>query len=97
MITDPATLSAATLSIGQTVVAYQAFLPRLADVRKGDDPDTRADVVLGQFTAGGVSLLVGVLLSWMTGSPVPVMVSVMMALLIGFAYHYAMSRGETMA
>lgn len=83
-------VSASAIAIGQTVVAYQFFLPKLSDVRRADDSVTRRDVYLGQFAAGAVSLAVSVMFGWMTGSPIPVYVSLIIAVIIAGVYHYAM-------
>lgn len=93
MPTDPGALQASTISIGQTVVAYQFFLPTLREVRQADPNDAkmRGDVLLGQVAAGSVSLGVGVLLGWLTGSKLPLMVSGFIALVIAGLYHYALN------
>lgn len=94
---DPSALSASTLSLGQTVVAYQFFMPRLADVRRADptDTDMRTDVLLGQVAAGALTIAVGVMLSYLAGSGIPVFVSVVIAVVIAACYQYALTvRGE---
>ena len=93
MSAEPGALQASTISIGQTVVAYQFFLPTLREVRKADPSDSqmRGDVMLGQIAAGAVSLGVGVLLGWMTGSKLPLVVSGFIALVIAGLYHYALN------
>lgn len=90
---DVGALSASTISMGQTVVAYQFFLPRLPEVREApaDDPTMRANVLLGQVAAGAVSISVGAMLAWMTGSPVPVYTALFIAFVIAGIYHYAMN------
>lgn len=89
---DATAVSAATISLGQTVTAYSFFLPRLQDVRRGDplNPDVRADVILGQVAAGALSLAVGVLLSGMTGSPYPTYTALFIAAVIAITYQYAL-------
>lgn len=92
MSADAGGIAAATISLGQTVGAYAFFLPPLREVRKGDpsDPDVRGDVVLGQVAAGSLSLAVGVMLSWMTGSPYPTYTALFIALVIAVVYQYAL-------
>jgi hypothetical protein len=90
---DSASLGAASIAIGQTVVAYQVFLPRLSEVRRADDEYMRSDVLLGQFAAGSVSVMVGFLLTQMSGSRTPLIVSLFLAVLIAAIYQYAMVRG----
>ena len=94
---DPGALSASTLSLGQTVVAYQFFLPRLADVRRADpgDVNMRMDVIVGQVAAGALTIAVGVMLSYLAGSGLPAFVAVVIAVVIAACYHYALNvRGE---
>lgn len=93
MAADAGSLQASAISIGQTVGAYQFFLPTLREVRQADsnDPRMRGDVYLGQVAAGSVSLGVGLLLGWMTGSKLPLVVSGFIALVIAGLYHYALN------
>lgn len=84
-------ISASAVAIGQTVFAYSYFLPRLSEVRRANDHDTRGDVLLGQVAAGSVSVTVGALLSWMTGSSVPVLTTLLIAAIIAVIYQYAMN------
>lgn len=90
---DPGALTASSIVIGQTVFAYSYFLPRLSDVRQGPaDGSLRDDVILGQVAAGGVSLLVGALLAWMTSSMIPVIVTALIAAFIAGIYQYALNQ-----
>lgn len=77
--------------------AYQFFLPKLSEVRRGDptDPGVRGDVLLGQVAAGLLSLAVGALLSSLTGSPYPTYTAIFIAVVIGGTYQYALTRGAT--
>lgn len=93
---DSNAYAAATVSLGQTVVAYTYFLPRLSEVRRADpdDPYMAGDVRLGQIASAALSGGIGALLSWMTQSPVPIYVAAVVAVIIAAVYHYAMN-GET--
>lgn len=95
MPADPGALTASSIAIGQTVFVYSYFLPPLREVRRGDpnDPAIRGDVYLGQVAAAAVSLSVGGLVTWMTGSSIPVMSAIAVAAVIAVIYHYAMSGG----
>jgi hypothetical protein len=95
---DPGALTSASIAIGQTVYSYSYFLPKLSDVRKAgnDDPDMRGDVILGQIAAAGVSGLVGVLLAWMSGSKVPLIVTVAIAAFIAAVYQVALNGNRVM-
>jgi hypothetical protein len=95
---DSGALTGSSIAIGQTVFAYSYFLPRLSDVRKAgpDDPDMRGDVLLGQLAAGGVSSLIGVMLTWMSGSKIPMVVTIAIALFIAALYQYALNGNRVM-
>lgn len=95
---DPGAVSAASVSIGQTVFAYSYFLPRLSEVRRSDvaDGSMRGDVLLGQVAAGAVSMSVGVLLSWMTGNYLPAVTTLVIAIIIAVVYQYAMNGNQVM-
>lgn len=98
MAADPAGMTAATVSIGQTVFAYSYFLPRLSEVRRADasDPLMRGDVMLGQLAAGSVSMAVGVLLTALTGSQTPVVATLFIAVVIAVIYQYALNGTRVM-
>lgn len=94
---DANAISASVVSIGQVVVAYQFFMPRLGEVRRAepDDANMRTDVLLGQLSAGALTIAVGVMLASLTGSAMPAYVAVCIALVIAVAYQYALNtRGE---
>lgn len=93
---DAGSVSAATVSLGQTVMSYSFFLPKLSEVRRADPADSgmRGDVVLGQIAAGSLSLATGLLLSWMTGSRLPTLASVFIIIVIASMYHYALVGGQ---
>lgn len=94
MATDSGAITAATMTIGQTVVVYTYFLPPLREVRQATDTTTRNDLYLGQFAAAAVSTSVGVMLTWLTGSFVPLYTTVFIALVIAGIYQYAMNNGR---
>lgn len=89
---DQAGYAAATVSLGQTVIAYTYFLPRLSEVRRAepDDELMRGDVRLGQIASAALSGGIGAMLSYMTQSPMPMYVAAFIALIIGITYQYAM-------
>jgi hypothetical protein len=93
---DPGALTASSIAIGQTVFAYSYFLPPLREVRRADpgDPDVRGDVILGQVAAMAVSLSIGGLVTWMTGSTIPVLTTIAVAIVIAIIYEYAMRGGQ---
>lgn len=89
---DTGGIGLSAVALGQTTFAYSYFLPPLREVRKAavSDPDIRGDVLLGQIAAGALSLSVGVLLSWMTGSAYPVYTTLFIAVVIAVVYQYAL-------
>lgn len=90
---DPGALAVSSIAIAQTVTAYSAFLPRLNEVRRDASTDMRADVYIGQIAAGGVSLLVGFIITSLTGSKLPLFVSFAIAAFLAAVYHFAMLQG----
>lgn len=90
---DAGAVSVSAIAIGQTVVAYQFFLPRMSDVRRASPADTamQKDVIVGQLGAGALSLAVGGLLAVLTRSATPVYASLFVAAVIAVVYHYAMN------
>jgi len=86
-------LGPATIAIGQSVGAFQFFLPRLSDVRKADvdtDPDMAGDVRLGEIAASALTLGIGIMVSSLSGSPYPAYVSVLMCLILICVYESAL-------
>lgn len=81
---SPEMLGPATLGVGQTIGAFQFFLPKLSDVRKAtmDDVDMVGDVRMGEVAALTVCLGVGAIVSSMTGSVVPIAASAVMAMVL---------------
>ena len=92
MNVDGAVITGTTIALGQTIGAYQFFLPKLLDIRKATPADAtmRNDVRMGQLAAGAVSLAIGSLLSWMMRSPLPVLVTIFIAFVNGGLYQYAL-------
>lgn len=89
---DTTALSVSSVAVGQTVGAYQFLMPRLAEVRQAgaEDVAMARDVYIGQVAAAALSIGVGMMLTVLTGSKLPVVVSVFVALIIGGMYHYAL-------
>lgn len=88
-------LGAATIALGQSVGAFQFFLPRLSDVRKStmDDADMVGDVRMGELAAGALCIGIGAMVSSLSGSPYPAMVSVAMTAILVCLYEAAL-RGD---
>jgi hypothetical protein len=84
--------SAAVVSMGQAVTIYSLFLPPLTEVRRAtaDDPAMRGDVRMGQFGAAIVVTGIGLILSNLTGSSLPLTVGLIMSLIVAVVYETAM-------
>ena len=97
MPADGAIIGAATVSLGQSITAYSFFLPPLREVRRANptEPAMRGDVHMGQLAAGIVTIGVGIMLSYLVGSAIPLTVAVITAVMIGLVYETALS-GERM-
>lgn len=88
MSVDPQTASASLLAMTQAIGAFNVFLPPLADVRKGslDDPEFAGDVRVGELAAVALTIGVGAIVSGLTGSAVPTVVSVITGAGLVFLY-----------
>lgn len=82
MPVDAAIIGPATLSITQAIGSFSTFLPRLSDIRKedGTNPEFVNDVRVGEIAAVAVTVGVGAIVSSLTGSPVPAVVAVVVAI-----------------
>ena len=89
-------LGPATLAISQSVGAFQFFMPKLSDVRRADtthNPDMVGDVRMGELAAATLCIGIGTIVSSMTGSPYPAIVSVVMVAVLVCLYETAL-RGD---
>lgn len=79
-----ADVGAATLAMTQGISAFTFFLPKISDVRKAsvNDPSAVADIRVGE--AGGlvVAFGIGAIVSGLTKSTLPVVISLLVALII---------------
>jgi hypothetical protein len=91
-------LGAATIALGQTVGAFQFFLPRLSDVRKStmDDVDMVGDVRMGEVAASALCIGIGAMVSSLSGSPYPALVSVLTAGVLVVLYETALRGNKPM-
>lgn len=79
----------AITAVGQSMVAYQFFLPPLHVVRKKSDKATQADVHLGIMAAGAVSLGSAFLLSQLSGNRTPIYASLLILVTVASVYEMA--------
>lgn len=83
----------ATLVISQGFSAFNAFLPRLTDIRKADaaiNPDIIGDVRMGEIAAFTMCVGTGIVASSLTQSPVPAVVGVLIGLTLICVYETAL-------
>lgn len=86
---NPNIFGPASLAMTQGFTAFNAFLPKLTDVRKNnpaDNPDFAGDVRLGEIAAAGLTLGMGLMISSLTGSPAPTVVAALLAFGLVFMY-----------
>lgn len=83
----------ASIALGQSIGAFQFFLPKLSDVRKANadnDVDMVGDVRLGEVAAIAVCTAVGAITSSLTGSVVPMVVAGITSLVLVCVYETAL-------
>jgi hypothetical protein len=83
-------VGSSSLAISQSVIAFTAFLPNFLEVGKSDPESVRGQVRLGETAAIVVSLSIGSLLSWVSGSYIPVVIAGLMSLVLAGMYEHAM-------
>lgn len=95
---DSLATALAVTALGQTVATFPVFLPSLSDVRKGDvsDPTLRGDVRLGEVAASAVAISVGLVMSNLAGSSLPLMTATIMSAVVVGIYEYSLTRTRPM-
>lgn len=90
-MTNSEAIGPASLSISTATSAFMNFLPSFTDVRRAapDDEGMMKDLRLGQIAATAVALGTGIIVSYMSGSPVPALVSAIMCALLVWCYQNA--------
>lgn len=91
-----ADIGPASLAVSQSFSAFQFFLPKLSEVRRADpvtDPDIVGDVRMGEIGAVTLAVGVGAILSSLTGSSVPAVVSLLIVGVLICLYEAAL-RGD---
>lgn len=84
---DAASVGIATLSITQGFAQFNVFLPKISEVRKAErGDDVAADVRVGELAAIAGTVGVGLIASTLSGSKLPVVVSVVVCLLMVTIY-----------
>lgn len=88
---NPEALGPASISIGTATSAFMGFLPKFSDVRRADPKDDgmAKDIRLGQIAACAVAMGTGIIISSLSGSPVPALVAALMCALLVWCYENA--------
>lgn len=88
---NPDALGPASISIGTATSAFMGFLPKFSDVRRAepDDEGMTRDILFGQIAACSVAIGTGVIVSALSGSPIPAFVSVLMSAILVWCYQNA--------
>lgn len=79
----------AAMAVTQGIGAFNIFLPKFTDVRRNnpqDNPDFAGDVRTGEIAACTITLGVGAIASYFTGSPEPVITAVFVCLVLVILY-----------
>lgn len=93
---NPEMLGPATLTLGQGLGMFQSFMPKFTDIAHhpyGSDPGFERDCRMAETAASLVTLGVGILVSQMTGSPVPATISVVVVVSLLALYEKALRSG----
>ena len=88
---NPEALGPASLSIGTATSAFMGFLPKFSDVRRADpgDEGMAKDIRLGEIAAVAVAMGTGLIVSSISGSPLPTVVAALMCILLVWCYESA--------
>jgi uncharacterized membrane protein len=80
----------AAIALGQSFSQFNAYMPSLQEVRKGDpgNGELVGDVRAGEVASLVGSLLVGLIVTWITGDPTPAYVSVLVCGVMVVMYEY---------
>jgi len=87
MNTEAASLSVLSISVTASVLSH--FLPPIADVHHGDaNSDFGCDVRVGELTTAGFLVAVGGAVSFVAGSGLPLVISIVLAVFIIATYEF---------
>lgn len=90
---SPELVGPATLAMTQSISLFSQFLPRFTDIKNGskNDPGFSTDVRIGEIAAASLTIGIGVIATGLTGSNVPVIVSIIMTVGLMVLYEAALS------
>lgn len=88
---NPEALGPSSIALGTATSAFMGFLPKFSEIRRADpnDEGMNKDILLGQIAAVAVSVGTGVIVSSLTGSPIPAFVAVLMCVILLGCYNAA--------
>jgi hypothetical protein len=88
----PEALGPSSIAISSATSAFMGFLPKFQDVRRAEanDDGMRKDIKLGMIAAVSVSMGIGIIVSNLTGSPYPAIVTFLMCLVLAGCYQAAL-------
>jgi hypothetical protein len=88
---NPEALGPASISMGTATSAFMGLMPSFSEVRRADpnDEGMAKDIRLGQIAASAIAIGTGIILSSLSGSPIPAFVSVLMTALLVWCYQNA--------
>lgn len=93
MPVPPEIIGPTTLAITQSVGLFGMLLPKFTDIKQADpgNPEFATDVRVGEIAASGLTIGIGAIVSGLTGSPIPALVSVVMCVFLMFLYERALN------
>jgi hypothetical protein len=91
---SPESMGVAALSLGQSFAFFNQYMPPIADVRKADPGNAEfvGDVRIGEVAALTGSLAIGAIVTWITGDPTPIYVSVLVCSVMIGVYEMTLRR-----
>lgn len=96
---DPGLIGPTTMGLTQSISLFQGFLPRFNDIRKENpvkNPDFVNDVRMGELAAALLTIGVGAIMSSLTGTPYPALISLISALGLIALYESALRANAVM-
>lgn len=90
---DPGLIGPTTMGLTQSISLFQGFLPKFNDIRKENpmsNPDFVQDVRMGELAAALLTIGIGAVMSSLTGTPYPALISVISALGLIMLYESAL-------
>lgn len=86
----PESMGVAAIALTQSFVQFQQYMPSLQDVRKGDPGNSElvGDVRAGEIACLTGSLLVGIIVAWITKDPTAAYVSVLICAVMISLYEF---------